>query len=86
MKKLHIVCPVCSKTKRIPIPYEIFEREQGALLKLPIRKGMICEHHFLALLDYHFSVRAYEIPKTKTEENIFSSIQRTTPKRLEFSF
>lgn len=69
MRKLHIICPTCNRSKRIPIPEEIFQLDEGSLLKLKISKGKICEHQFMLLIDYNFSIRDYEIA-----ENEFSKL------------
>ena len=61
MKKIHVVCPTCNKSKRIKVPPEIFQVDEGSLLKLPIRRGQICEHQFALLIDYNFSIRDYEV-------------------------
>ncbi len=62
LKKILIVCPVCSKSRRIAIPHNIFDVDEGYLLKFPIRKNLICSHEFLVVTDYNFSIRDYEIP------------------------
>ncbi len=64
LKKIHIICPICSKNKRILIPEDIFEIDEGSLLKYPINQGIICSHQFILVLDYNFSIRDYEIPKS----------------------
>jgi hypothetical protein len=64
MKKLQICCPICSKFKLLPVPKEIFDIDEGSLLKLPIQKGIVCAHSFLCVIDYNFSIRDYEIIKT----------------------
>ncbi len=61
MRKIHIVCPKCNRSKRIPVPNEIFNVDEGALLKLSIPIGLICEHQFVLLIDYNFSVRDYDL-------------------------
>ena len=77
MRKLNICCPICNKFKRIKIPLEIFDIDEGSLLKLPIKEGLICKHKFLVILDYHFNVRDFEVtcenekyPKIKIYEKI----------------
>lgn len=67
MRKIRIVCPICAKRTRIEVPYEIFNIDEGSLLKLPVKRGMVCEHDFLALIDYHFNIRDYEIPEDSLE-------------------
>ncbi len=61
MRKIHLVCPICKKSKRIYIPDKIFNKDDGSLLKLPVEKFEICPHQFIAVIDYNFSVRDYEI-------------------------
>jgi hypothetical protein len=61
MKRINVVCPICSKFKRMPVPKEVFDIDEGYLLKLPVESGTICPHEFLVVLDYNFSVRDYEI-------------------------
>ena len=62
MKRINVICPVCQKFKRLEVPRKIFNIDEGYLLKLPIDRGEVCTHEFLVLLDYHFSIRDYEIP------------------------
>ncbi|MCF2139058.1 MAG: hypothetical protein K9W44_03280 [Candidatus Lokiarchaeota archaeon] len=63
MRKILIVCPICNKSKRIPVPESIFHIEEGSLLKIPIKKNTICSHEFILIIDYNFSIRDYEIDK-----------------------
>lgn len=57
MRKLHVVCPECGTVKRIGVPAEIFDHDDGSLLNILIRSGTICQHSFIAYVDYHFSIR-----------------------------
>ena len=66
-KRIHIVCPICSKFKRMPVSENIFNFDEGSLLKLPIKRGQMCDHEFLVVLDYNFSVRDYEIPSKRND-------------------
>ena len=85
MRKLNVVCPICSKFKRILVPQEVFEIDEGYLLKLPIHKGQVCDHFFIVILDYHFSVRDYEIiPKQDFDQNYRT--KKEVPMLLDFSF
>ncbi|MHA1719665.1 MAG: hypothetical protein ACTSWX_06910 [Promethearchaeota archaeon] len=61
MRKIHLICPICHKNKRISVPDKIFNIDEGSLLKMPIEKDEICPHQFIAVIDYNFSVRDYEI-------------------------
>lgn len=86
MRKVQVVCPICQKSKRIPVPWEIFNIDEGSLLKIPFRAGMICEHTFLALLDYQFAIRDYEIPGPNTDiEQYFKRAEGPTD-NLDFSY
>lgn len=60
MKKIHVVCPICGKSKFMPIPRDIFTVDEGYLLKYPIRAGEICDHKFICCVDYNFKIRDYE--------------------------
>jgi hypothetical protein len=82
---LNVVCPICSKFRRIPVPQDIFEIDEGYLLKLPIHKGQVCDHFFIVVLDYHFSVRDYEI---SNESDFAQNYQqkKVIPSLNDFSF
>lgn len=84
MRKIQVVCPICQKSKRIPVPWEIFDIDEGSLLKIPLRSGEICEHTFLALLDYQFAIRDYEIPGPNT--NIEEYIKKAEKNANFFDF
>ena len=86
MRKLNVVCPICSKFKRIPVPQDIFEIDEGYLLKLPIHKGQVCNHFFVVILDYHFSIRDYEIPPSENEFARTYQHKRNIPTLIDFSF
>lgn len=86
MRKIQIVCPICQKSKRIPIPWEIFNIDEGSLLKHPIRSGEICDHSFLILLDYQFSIRDYEIPGPNTDiKKYFEKLEKNS-KGFDFAY
>ena len=87
MRRINVVCPICSKFKRLPVPREIFEIDEGYLLKLPIEKGTICDHEFLVVLDYNFSIRDYEIPQERNDflKKYFSRDKSSCPP-VDFSF
>ncbi|MHA1519059.1 MAG: hypothetical protein ACTSRK_02640 [Promethearchaeota archaeon] len=74
MRKIHIVCPKCNRSKRIPVPNEIFNIEEGSLLKLSIPKGLICDHQFVLLIDYNFSIRDYDLGEQEYAE-VFQHIE-----------
>jgi len=86
MRKLQIVCPICSKSKRIEIPPEIFNIDEGSLLKVPIKSGLVCPHSFMMLIDYNFSIRDYEIISNPKE---FEAMMRKSQKKskvVHFSY
>lgn len=68
MKKILVVCPICNKSKRIIVPESIFELEEGSLLKILIKKNQVCSHEFGLLLDFHFSIRDYELDEKSLEK------------------
>jgi hypothetical protein len=68
----------------MPVPWEIFNIDEGSLLKLPVRPGDICDHTFLVLLDYQFAIRDYEIPGPNT--NIEQYIQKSDAAAQRFDF
>ena len=84
MRKLNVVCPLCSKFKRITIPSYIFNIDEGCLLKLPISENTICSHKFIAILDYNFNIRDYE---TNISDEDFSIYQNKIKMReISFTF
>ncbi len=87
MRKINVVCPICSKFKRYALSKDVFNIDEGYLLKLPICKGEVCDHEFLVVLDYNFSVRDYEIPNERNNylKKYFSpKKQRKSP--ADFSY
>ena len=86
MRKLHVVCPICLKSKRIGIPVEIFNIDEGSLLKMPIKPGVICDHAFIMLIDYNFAIRDYEVISNPKElENILTK-SKGKNERVSFSY
>lgn len=86
MRKIHLICPICHRNKRIIIPDKIFNKDEGSLLRLPIEKNEICPHQFIAVIDYNFSVRDYEIVE---DDETFQFYLRKTHKQIsacEFSY
>jgi len=80
LKKILVVCPICNKSKRIIVPESIFKLEEGSLLKLVIKKNQICQHEFGLLLDFHFSIRDYEI-----NEEELNRIKQVKPKEEDLT-
>jgi hypothetical protein len=86
MRKIHVVCPICSKSRRLPISKGIFDIDEGALLKFPIKKGVICEHEFLILVDYNFSIRDYEVPNKRNDLSEYFEGKKKGFDVCEFSY
>jgi len=86
MKKIRVVCPICNTQKRIPVPKEIFDLDESSLLKLPFNKKKICNHHFVALIDYNFKVRDYEIPDSQEIMEIQTKIEKKNRKIENFTY
>ena len=84
MKKINVICPICSKYKRLSVPENVFNLDQGSLLKLPIPEQMVCDHKFLVVLDYHFKIRDYEIDLSEHEFSNY--LQKSTKEEFQFSF
>ncbi len=85
MRKLTIICPICSRRKKIPIPFEIFNIDEGFLLKLPIQKGIVCNHKFIAIIDYHFKIRDYEILEKDEDFQEYQSKSKENRNPILFS-
>lgn len=66
------------------IPMEVFDNDQGSLLKLPMDSGVVCDHRFLVVLDYHFSIRDYEILSERDFQQLFSQSQKFTANSFQF--
>ncbi|MHA1601653.1 MAG: hypothetical protein ACTSVU_09430 [Promethearchaeota archaeon] len=87
MKKINIICPICSKFKRIQVPKEIFEIDEGSLLKIPILPGDVCEHKFIVILDYQFSIRDYEVINSDQKfDRYLNKGQKSSIEELEYDF
>jgi hypothetical protein len=84
MRKLNVVCPICSKFKRVSIPSYVFNIDQGSLLKLPILDNEVCKHKFLVILDYHFKIRDYEV--NLSDDEFSKYVKEAKKKELQFSF
>lgn len=84
MRKIQVICPICMKSKRVMLPKEVFDNDQGSLLKLPIDSGVICDHRFLVVLDYHFSIRDYEILSYRDFIQFKSQSQKSSANDFQF--
>ena len=58
-KRIMVVCPVCSKQGRIPIPVKIIEQKDSGATSVYIPRDLVCPHEFYAYIDKNFKVRDY---------------------------
>jgi len=58
-KRILVVCPVCSKSGRIPVPVEVIVKKDSGATSVYIPREMICQHEFYAYVDKNFKVRDY---------------------------
>ncbi len=70
----------------LPVPREIFDIDEGSLLKLPIKAGVVCQHSFLCVIDYNFSIRDYEIIKTEDDYEQYRQKADKLNKTWNFSY
>ncbi|WP_371803913.1 hypothetical protein [Candidatus Lokiarchaeum ossiferum] len=59
IKKVNIICPTCSKSKKIAAPVDIIKKKETGATSVYIPSGMVCEHEFYAYIDKNFAVRDY---------------------------
>jgi hypothetical protein len=57
-KRVNVVCPVCSKSKQIPIPKDIITKPEG-LTTLSVPPNIVSQHGFQLYLDQNFLIRGY---------------------------
>ncbi len=58
-KRILVVCPVCSKSGRVPVPTEVIAKKDSGATSVYIPREMICQHEFYAYVDKNFKVRDY---------------------------
>ena len=58
-KKILVVCPVCSKSGRVPVPIEVITKKDSGATSVYIPRDLICPHEFYAYIDKNFKVRDY---------------------------
>ena len=58
-KRIMVVCPVCSKQGRIPIPVDVIEKKDSGATSVYIPRDLVCPHEFYAYIDKNFKVRDY---------------------------
>lgn len=58
-KKILVICPICSKQARIPVPIDIISSKESGATSVYVPKNMVCIHEFYAYVDQNFRVRDY---------------------------
>lgn len=58
-KRILVVCPVCSKSGRVPVPTDVIAKKDSGATSVYIPREMICQHEFYAYVDKNFKVRDY---------------------------
>jgi len=58
-KKILVICPVCSKQGRIPIPIDIIAKKDSGATSVYVPRDLVCEHEFYAYVDKNFKIRDY---------------------------
>ena len=62
-KKILIKCPICKKSTEFEIPpqfLDIIITNPRGVANISIRKGLICPHHFMMVMDKNGDIRGYE--------------------------
>ena len=58
-----VKCPVenCTKEKEINVPQFLFDNKRRGMIKIPIHKGICCDHEFIAFISKDGQkIRGYE--------------------------
>ncbi len=58
-KRIMVVCPVCSKQGRIPVPTDVIMKKDSGATSVYIPRDLVCPHEFYAYIDKNFKVRDY---------------------------
>ncbi|MHA1647989.1 MAG: hypothetical protein ACTSVL_10485, partial [Promethearchaeota archaeon] len=58
-KRIMVVCPVCSKSGRIPVPTAVITGKDSGATSVYIPRDLVCPHEFYAYIDKNFKVRDY---------------------------
>ncbi len=58
-KKILVICPVCSKSGRVPVPVDIISEKDSGATSVYIPRDLVCPHEFYAYIDKNFKVRDY---------------------------
>lgn len=59
-RKVTVVCPTCRKQADIQVPTYVFAKNATGIVKVQVRRGHVCEHHFVVSIDQHFAARGFE--------------------------
>ena len=60
-KEIEVICPVCSKSKNIKIPEQIFSQKKFGSIRIQVPQGGVCpEHQFILFIDTNGIIRGYE--------------------------
>ncbi len=60
-KEIEVTCPVCSKSKDIKIPEQIFSQKRFGNIRIQVPQGGVCpEHQFILFIDTKGIIRGYE--------------------------
>jgi len=88
-KRIMVVCPVCSKQGRIPIPVDIIEKKDSGATSVYIPRDLVCPHEFYAYIDKNFKVRDYLVLEYSLKAEtlkIKSKLNFLLKKQDEFDF
>ncbi|MHA1777693.1 MAG: hypothetical protein DRO88_01990 [Promethearchaeia archaeon] len=81
-RKITVICPVCGRSGRIPVPVDVIQKKETGATSVFIPAGMICEDAFYAYVDKNFDVRDYLVlefslmDEEKKVENLKNDILR----------
>ena len=88
-KRIMVVCPVCSKQGRIPIPIDIIQKKDSGATSVYIPRDLVCPHEFYAYIDKNFKVRDYLVLEYSLKAEalkIKSKLNFLLKKQDEFDF
>jgi hypothetical protein len=82
-KTVMVICPKCSKSKKIPFPSDAITKPDG-LTTINVPADIVCEHSFQLYLDQNFSIRGYQ--QSDFEINIVPGGEKQEPIELTLLF
>ena len=60
-KEIEVSCPVCSRSRNIKIPEQIFSQKKFGSIRIQVPQGGVCpEHQFILFIDTKGIIRGYE--------------------------